>query len=172
MERDNRDYVCDLIKRTENKLGIDFYVDWVAYNPISVFWDSASYCVSEKNGAIIFIPKRTKDRSTLRELVFHELGHAYVQNYRIPKYISNTFGNFDDLPFLDYQYRIMKNYSGPRNKGFVSRYAEVSPEEDFAETFSFVISGRKYFNGELILLNSDLILHRKIKLIKKLLRLN
>lgn len=171
MGRDNRDYVYYLIKRTENKLGIDFYVDWVAYNPISVFWDSASYCVSEKNGAIIFIPKRTKERSTLRELVFHELGHAYVHNYKIPKYIINAFGNFDDIPFLDYQYRIMKNYSGQRNEGFVSRYAEVSPEEDFAETFSFVISGRKHFNGYYIDYQHDNKLKNKIKSVEKLLKI-
>lgn len=167
MGRDNRDYVCDLIKRTENKFGIEFFGDWVAYNPFSVFWDNASYCVSEKHGAIIFIPKRTKERSTLQELVFHELGHAYVQNYSIPKYITTLFGEFNEVSYFDYQYRIIKNYAGARNEGFISRYAEVSPEEDFAETFSFVISGKKHFNCELIDMDNDRLLRHKINSIKR-----
>jgi len=148
MKRDNRDYVCDLIKRTENKLGIDFHVDWVGFDPISILWDSASYCVQDKNGAIIFIP-RTKERSDLREIVFHELAHAYAHNYSIPKYVTNIFVEFLDMPYLQYQYRILKYYSGDRRIGYISRYAEVNPEEDFAEKLEqledFLDYPRKFF---------------------------
>jgi hypothetical protein len=171
MKRDNRDYVCDLIKRTENKLGIEFHVDWVGFDPTSILWDSASYCVQDKNGVIIFIP-RTKERSDLREIVFHELGHAYAHNYNIPKYVTNVFGEFLDMPYLQYQYRILKYYSGDRRIGYISRYAEVNPEEDFAETFSFVVSGRKHFNGYIVDTLNDSLLRRKIRAVRKLLRIS
>ena len=99
------------------------------------------------------------------------MGHAYVQNYCIPKYIITLFGEFNEVSYFDYQYRILKHYAGARNEGFISRYAEVSPEEDFAETFSFVISGKKHFNGQIIEPDKDHLLIKKVNCIKRLLKI-
>ncbi|WP_417335910.1 putative zinc-binding metallopeptidase [Halobacteriovorax marinus] len=128
--------------------------------------------MNNEDGAIIFIPRRTKERSYLREVTFHELAHAYAHWFKLPKYIYKVFGEFKDMSYLEYQYRIIKHYSGEPREGNISRYSEVSPEEDFAETFSFVVNGRKSFNGYKVDLSCDKLLSKKVKAVKRLLRIS
>lgn len=103
------------------------------------------------------------------ELAFHELGHFFLDvhygNLLPEKGFLRLFGDLEeayDSPLLDVP---GVRHLPPRYEGFVSRYAEVHPEEDWAETFA-VVMGFIHRNEDLEL-TDDALLDRKLLFAEK-----
>lgn len=103
------------------------------------------------------------------DLLFHELGHFFLDVHHgklVPaKTFDKLFGDLEepyDSPLLNVP---GLRHLPARYEGFVSRYAEIHPEEDWAETFALVM-GFIRRNKDLEL-TGDRLLDRKILFIEK-----
>jgi hypothetical protein len=181
MSTDDRVYAVNLLDRTQREINEDFFVDWICFSPVSILSESASYCCSNETGSVIFIPKNYRGaRRGLRELVLHECAHSFLnfkERVKDLKYVQAAFGKLEDGNYIFYRVSAFLHYFKEREPGYCSGYAMTSPEEDFAETFSFVlcnINSRKNwsFGGEVIDFENDYILQTKINVIKRVLRLD
>jgi hypothetical protein len=176
LKEDPSTYCLKLITRFENEFGIDTFVDYISICPYHWFGIYAGSYVTDKNGNnVIYLP-HTKDKSLLRETLFHELGHDHWANYKVPQYVLNILNPITSKNYLHYNYRLMKNWDDERPLGMCSAYSLVDKEEEFAELFSFVLSNRNnglnyQYNGEIINLKSDPILKTKVDRFKRYLKL-
>lgn len=104
----------------------------------SSFLESSYY--ERKGRSHIIHVRHSLDRTSL---LFHELGHFFLEVHHgklvSARGFSKHFGDRDE-PYDS----ILLNVPGLRHlpsehEGFVSRYAEVHPEEDWAESFATVM---------------------------------
>jgi hypothetical protein len=176
LKRDPRSYAISLINKFENEFGIDVFVDYITYQPYEWFGVSTGDYWVENGETTVYIPK-TRCKRTQEEILFHELGHAIVTNYSIPKYITNLIGNFDYENQLSYRIKCIRYLYKQRPEGMCSGYSLTNTEEEFAELISFVVCNRKRkrwydFDGERIDLWKDSLLTKKVEAIKRFLRIN
>jgi hypothetical protein len=72
--------------------------------------------------------------------LYHELGHAFVHMRSLEdnRKVKKLFGSFDD----EYPEDGLSIAKGMKSvpEGFITAYATVHPEEDFAECFAYVLS--------------------------------
>lgn len=183
MKWDSRAYVANLLNRTSKELNIDFWIDNICFDPrpICPLGQAASWEFSGKDGSVVYIPKNLKkdSKDVLRSLAYHEAAHSFLYHHPRAityKYLTSVFGDFEDENYLVYRLKAFWHYFSEREEGYCSGYALTSPEEDFAETFSFVLLNRKrkgdwFFDGELVDYENDPVLLKKVKAIMRLLRL-
>lgn len=110
---------------------------------------SGSYCYKDKGrihivmGVISQSPERWAKGDSFDAYLLHEFAHAWLFDHahKLSKYhnrkFKKLFGDLEDQPsrleswFYDVKYNRQK---------YVSEYASISPEEDFAETFAAFFS--------------------------------
>lgn len=183
MSWDSRSYCVKLLNRASKELNIDFWVDYICFDPrpICPLSQVASWEFTGKDGSVVYIPKNLgrENKDILSSLVFHEAAHSFLFHHPRAvtfKYLTSVFGEFVEDSYLVYRMKAIWHYFSEREEGYCSGYALTSPEEDFAETFSFVLLNRKrkgdwFFDGELVDYKNDPVLLKKVKAIKRLLRL-
>ena len=167
-------YCLKLLTRFENEFGMDSYVDYITIHPYRWFGIYTGSYVTDKSGNnVIYLPYTT-DKELLRELFYHELGHAIFQNYSIPKYLTTLLNPVITEGFIEYRYRILTNSYYDRPEGMCSSYSLVDQEEEFAELISFVFCNRRKkiffeFQGEVIDIRNDKYLFNKVKQVRRFL---
>ena len=164
-------YCRKIIKRIERKLGIGLDIIDIKVSTPRPFIQVAQLEYTEE-GNILYLPPKISIGRSLEEMIIHELGHAYLNLYSIPKRINNLFGNISNwVNPISYIYHSVFTHCFERSDGYVSQYAITCPEEDFCETFSAVMLNRKdsnkiTYNGEKIDLCEDKVLSRKVEALR------
>ena len=162
-----------LIERIEDKYGFDAGIEAVYCRPsLSI---SACYYTRDHHRlpGVIRVPRLHPRSTQLRELVFHELGHAIMDHYRVRSYLKHftrrqSFGW--QYTFDTWRFNRMK-----RKPGFVSGYAALNSEEDFCETLSAYLCSSKRsrsyiaYNQQRIQLETDSRVRRKLRIVRQLL---
>lgn len=177
LKEDPATYCLKLLTRFENEFGMESYVDYITIQPYHWFGIYTGSYVTDKSGNnIIYLPY-TKDKELLRELFYHELGHAIFQNYKIPKYLTKLLNPVINENPIHYRFRILLNHLDERPEGMCSAYSLVDQEEEFSELLSFELCNRKrkkeyLFGGETINLHEDLLLNKKVNKLKQFLLLD
>lgn len=168
LKEDPATYCLKLLTRFENEFGMDSYVDYITIQPYHCFGVYSGSYVTDKNGDnIIYLPY-TNDKELLRELFYHELGHAIFQNYNIPKYLTRILNPIVNENPIHYRYRILINNFETRPPGMCSSYSLIDKEEEFAELFSFYLVNKHkkrffIFDNESIDIFKDKVLKRKLE---------
>jgi hypothetical protein len=110
----------------------------------------------------------------LREFTFHEIGHALIHQFRIPKRLHSRF--VEVSPHLHRRKAIeLMNDSEPAPLGWVSWYAMVNGTEDFCETLGAWVSndyrtrGLWRFNNFVFNVGQDRLLQKKIRWVREIL---
>lgn len=102
----------------------------------------------------------------LRQFLYHELGHALLAEYEIPKTMFKKFTSRASSG-IKYSLEIGKFSQRERREGFISGYAVINKEEDFCETFSawvlnaYKTTGTVQYDGESLNLTKDIKLKAK-----------
>ena len=99
--------------------------------------------------------------------------HPLYNSYHVKRSILNRFGILEDQSWFEYNFKILTNNSKDRLEGYVSSYASINAEEDFAETFSAYLCNRNkfliHYGGDSIDIRKDPVLKRKFEAIHELL---
>lgn len=110
----------------------------------------------------------------LREFTFHELGHAIIHQFRVPKQLHSNFCHIS--PGLHRKKAIeLMCQNEPAPKGWVSWYAMVNGTEDFCETLGALVSnnykskGKWRFNDFIFDVTKDRLLQKKILWVEEIL---
>lgn len=137
------------------------------------FWSKdfdAYYDVSTKQ---LMLPRRARG-SLLREFIYHELGHALIDQYRVPLRLLSLF--VAESPGLKRSKAIElmgEDVAAP--EGWVSWYAMVNGTEDFCEVLAGYASngyrrkGQWQFSGFTFDVTHDRLLQRKIDWVEEIL---
>lgn len=177
LKEDPATYCLKLLTRFEKEFGMDSYVDYITIHPYHWFGIYTGSYVTDKSGNnVIYLPYTT-DKELLRELFYHELGHAIFQNYKIPKYLTKLLNPVITEGFIEYRYRILTNNCHERPKGMCSAYCLVDQEEEFAELLSFTLLNRKRkrfyeFDNQIIDVSQDKLLLSKVSSFRRFLHLS
>ena len=170
-------FVSRKLNWLERKLGVDLEIDYITITPKNYLGVTAGYYHCEKSGkSTIYIPV-TECEQQLEQLIWHELGHAYYRIIKIPKYVLRLFHGEESSGGIGYLLKSWLASYGKRPIGFCSKYSTVDPEEEFVETFSFILFNRsrsRYFSfdSERIDLKEDTVLQRKVRFLRKYLKLD
>lgn len=132
---------------------------------------SSPYLRLGVKGRTVYIPRwqgvvRTDPefREAFIESLMHEFGHVYLNTWW-PSIVRDgvIFGTFQQ-PYAVTACRALVNVRKPR-PGFISRYAQTHPMEDFAETFLYVVR-----HGLCPPRTMDKVLQRKLTYMVRLLK--
>lgn len=111
----------------------------------------------------------------LMEDIFHELGHAIIHQYSVPRKYLALFRSKSPQMSVVSSSRIMDEGELHPPKNFVSWYGRVSGVEDFCECLSAYVTNDYKLSGKIIYkdwehnLNNEPILKRKFQIIEDLL---
>ena len=118
------------------------------------------------------LPIRARGQE-LREFTYHEIGHALIHQFCIPKELLSRFVAIS--PGLTKKKAIAQMCeSEPPPKGWVSWYAMTNGTEDFCETFGawaangYRTKGKWRFNNFEFDISQDKKLQRKIKWVQQI----
>lgn len=85
----------------------------------------------------------------LKEDIFHELGHAILHQYKVPRSALRVFHK--QTPRLNSSSSLRKMEKEiPPPSNFVSWYAQVNGSEDFCETFSAWVTNDYKLKGKIV----------------------
>lgn len=140
--------IINLLHKTQRNLRIDFNVDFIEYSESYLYWRTGCFYTEDSGETTIRIGKGFTCRERANVL-YHELGHSLLWNYRIPKKMLAPFlrdpGSMNVLD-SDFKYRFVTNPFYLKiftpEKHFISPYAAINYEEDFCEVFSEVVAGK------------------------------
>lgn len=140
----NLDIALTLVSKFEARYGIDTGIWWAARAPLSEYWsyDGAMWDFPILRGTM-FVAPGLRGRA-LREVVFHEMGHAIASEYDISAFLGVFTRRYASMGFWEwwrYGEDGARFAAQPRATGFVSGYARTTREEDFCETLSCFICG-------------------------------
>ena len=114
-----------------------------------------------------------QDTEILKEYCWHEIAHAYYNSFHVKRSILKAFDEYKEQSWLKYNFKVLTNKLSERPEGFITSYATINAEEDFAETFSAYLCNRNkyliHYNGESIDIRTEPILLRKFEAIHELL---
>ena len=155
-----------LIERVEDKYGIESCVEDVYCRPVLTL--SACYYTRDhaRKPGIIRVPCLPPRSRKLKELTYHELGHALLDNYKI-RSILKHFTRRKSVGW-QYQFETWRFARLPRKEGFVSGYAMINAEEDFAECLSAFLCNRNTLNCYIHYNGKRIAIHRCQRIRKKL----
>jgi hypothetical protein len=112
----------------------------------------------------------------LKEFIFHEMGHALLHQFCVPKHMISQFSRLS--PYLPRPKAIkLMTDSQPSPKGWVSWYAMTSGTEDFCETLgawaanNYKAKGLWRFNNFVFDIGNDRLLQRKIRWVQQIVEL-
>jgi len=147
------DRILKIIDDLEKELKVFFGIEAVVTTPFSSagFSEYFFWFFERKT---IYIPSGYRGRE-LREYLYHELGHALVNNYKLSNRMLKGFCSKISkdgwIEWWKYQWNVIKYSTKERKHGYVSGYASLDREEDFAETFSaFLLNDGKIGNGKIV----------------------
>jgi hypothetical protein len=174
----NRQTAIRLIEDAEAELGIDTGIWWAMRAPLTqrLGYDGAHWDFPVIGGTI-FIAPHLQGR-TLREVVYHEMGHAIAGQYDIALFLGVFTKRKPDVGFWDWRDYMddgARFEQQGRKTGFVSGYAQTTREEDFCETLScYLVNGGKTsgvlgYAGEKFTVGRDERLRKKLKRIPEIL---
>lgn len=150
-----------LTANLESNLGISFGVNYIRG------WKSVRSTAWVENHLWRIVQVPNKRGVQFREFLYRELGHCLCLEYEIPKKFFRSFTSRNP-GVLKYHWELNDFAENIDPKlGFISRYACLSNEEDFCETFSayvlnnFKTSGNIIFGGRKFNLGRDLRLKEK-----------
>jgi hypothetical protein len=121
----------------------------------------------------ILIPADAKGE-LLKEYVYHEIGHALIQQYKIPRTMLRHFVELSPKLSRDRAHKLYHDGVGSP-KGWVSWYAMVTGTEDFCDTLAayccndYRKRGHWVFENFYFDLNQNRILQRKILWVDRIL---
>lgn len=131
----------------EKAIPINAILDWVDviikkdaltnhYDPI----DHTIHISRMNDSPVASEMKRLMGRPESSRFAFlHELGHAFFESYAVDEYQEawDLFGDFDQ----DYygNFALIGSVFYEEDGRYITRYAQTHPEEDFADTFAFLL---------------------------------
>lgn len=124
---------------------------------------STSYYSRVGKKHVIHIRSTTVDK---KYAALHEIGHFFLEVYHgsevIPASKFKALFGKRDIPYEGLLLAVpLLSYAMGVRESFVSAYAEAHPEEDWAETFSWVVSCKRVPS------RSDELLKEKIAFVRK-----
>ena len=164
----------DMITEVEEAFQFDSGVKRVYVWP---FKESGDYLPRETwvLSSTVGVPDHTPDSRSLREFVYHELGHAICDGFDIRSHLK---------PFIRKPVRRGREYSAAvakaanyrRLPGFVSGYARLDREEDFCETLAAYLCNRRtwrrqiWFAGDMPSVKDEPRLLRRLEAVHQVMR--
>lgn len=156
------------VEKIERRYGVSFGLDSViAPGPILswLIFGAGAYTYLPFLKNTVFVNSNLSPRQFL-EALYHELGHAFVEKYKvkIPRFFNACSGT--DIGYWGYLQRGMKLAHRPRRSTYCSGYSETNREEAFCETFSCYLLNRKTtgqmtYEGETFTVKEGTRLHKK-----------
>jgi len=142
------------------------------------FWtkEEAEYQGMHEGYGIISLDPYQKRPDILEDL-YHELGHAILDQYLVPRKMLSIFRNSNPKISVEKSHKLAFEHELPPPYGFVSWYSMVTGTEEFCELLSaWACSGYKmkgciYYGGWRHSIDKEPKLKSKIKVIKRILSL-
>lgn len=137
MSKDRTAYIRKLISAVEKQFELDLDIRQVhTLNSLST---NGQYLRLRNGGGCIKINDKLRGRR-LKEVVYHELGHALWDKYRLPLSLIKLFARCKPSRY-DRSLIRSDGFAGETGKEnfHVTHYAQMNKEEDFSETLAVVL---------------------------------
>jgi hypothetical protein len=154
----------------------EFNKDWGYDLDVKIqFWnkDFAEYQGYTGGHGVIRLDPYQK-RSEILEDLYHELGHAVLDQYKVPRYMLNIFRDHNPNISREKSEKLTCDDEIPPPPGYVSWYSMVNGTEEFCELLSawacsgYPKKGYMNYGGWKHSIDSEPKLKRKIKVIKEI----
>ena len=157
-----------LINEFEARFGLCLGIEEVCFHKN----DHVAYFYPKKRR--ITLPQKARGQR-LKEFVHHEIGHALLVNYKVPRELIELFDFV--CPKVEEKYaQKMMDQDEPAPASWVSWYAMTNPVEDFCETLSawasndYKITQSWQFGGFSFSPSKDITIRKKVEEVQNLLK--